>query len=799
MRQNERETNTVSDVELSCKIDRVLFKSDLFAICSCVVLEKEETEKIPGPAIFSLNPDTNEVRITAKGYGLSTEIGKRVKIEGSWVPDKKRLGCLVLDVSVCEADIGTGKEAIVSYLSSGIMRGIGPKIAEQIYKHFGDKTLDILDNQPRSLLLVPGIGKERYNRIMKTYNTDMQTRHLTKALAKYGVSYRKIVRIRQTLGENATGIIQENPYILCDVEGFGFQTADRIAVNMGIEKDSEYRIKAAIKHKMVEIQSDGHLYFPQETLIESVCTLLGLIESDDGTKGGNINQAIIEKVKTVCDCLIERKELVCISPNSSLAIEKENICVAEGGAIFLTSVFDREQLIARAIANKLSEPKDTTCTDEARRETIEECIEMLGLSLDATQEHAVLLALENPLSIITGGPGTGKTSILKAIIKSYYTEHPDAVVALAAPTGRAARRMAQQTGMEAHTIHSMLELRPDDKTDIYSAATEADFVDADFIVIDESSMIDSFLMSELMYRVGEGTKLLFLGDVNQLPSVGAGNVLRELLSCPLVPKVKLEKVYRQDDTSVIPVNAAIINAGNVDEKLVFNYSTFKYYYCQTEEEGADKIAEIIQAATQKRSLLKSTQILCPMKRRGACCTNNLNEKLHDIVNPPDKEKEEVIIDGMMFRLGDKVMQTRNIERVENGDIGYIVAISHDQEDVEENDGTRNSRDVKLAVMFDGRIEPIIYDYDAALDLVHADAITIHKSQGGEYTGIIVPVFSSMSYFFKRNMLYTAITRAKKQVVLVTDLRSIKTAIGSEDTSKRNTLLSNSICFYTENE
>lgn len=360
----------------------------------------------------------------------------------------------------------------------------------------------------------------------------------------------------------------------------------------------------------------------------------------------------------------------------------------------------------------------------------------------------------------------------------------NADIILAAPTGKAARRMTEQTGRPASTLHSLLGLRADSKTNFSSPVSQDEIVDADLLVIDESSMIDAGLMADLMYRLPERIKVIFVGDIDQLPSVGAGNVLRSLLASQCVPYSILTKVFRQGENSIIPVNSRHIIQGDTRYAKTARFWSpyFKLFPCDTEEQGQQIIKNLF-SGKKAQTMVNDIQVLAPMKNRGATCTTALNLALHDIVNPPAPDKKEAKIGLTLFRVGDKVMQTKNIDGASNGDTGFIVDISGGIDD----DGQPDPNAVQIAVQF-GKDAPILYDYEGAFELIHATAITIHKSQGSEFPVVIIPLFKSMNFFLTRNLFYTAVTRAKLQLVIVGQLEAMLSAIRREDTSKRNTAL-----------
>lgn len=741
---------------VQCFVDTVLYSKDLFAIVRCRAANGTD---IPEEAVTDFDFTTGVKFFVALGEGMNTTRGQRIILTGEWETNPK-FGRLQLRIACCEDYVGTDREEIVKYLSSKMLKGIGRKTAESIYEAFGENTLEIIEDEPKRLLEIPGIKEKKLEKLLASYEASREYHVLMKLLAKYHVSYRAVVRIKQKLGDGAATQVKDNPYVLSKVPGMGFKTADDLALNMGYPFNGKERICAAILYSLECAQEDErHMYLTRVELVERCCSKEILNAND--------TQKVYQSEVDICiEEMLKSGGLVSpVFPD-----EKGNILPTEM-RIFTQLAYTHESIAAAAIAVKLTEKPEK----RDWRPIIEKVENSLGVTLDEKQREGAIMALSNSFSVITGGPGCGKTTSLRTIVSAYQTVHPDGEIYLAAPTGRAARRMAEQTGMCASTIHSMLGLKPQTWTDFDVEPCDDEMLSCNLLIIDEASMIEAALMAELMFRVRSGTQVVFLGDSDQLPSVGPGNVLRQLLMCKDVPHTRLTRVFRQDANSVIPVNAQQVNRGIND--LRYN-PYFKKIICKDEEEAVRKIIELEKKCIDK-GMQDQTQILCPMKKRGAACTTNLNAVLQDIINPPSPEKAEAVIAGIKFRVGDKVMQTKNIEGASNGDIGHVLSISGG------NDG---EDEFQMLVKFDFSDTPLEYDYEAALDLEPATAITIHKSQGGEFPAVIVPLFKSMGFFLRRNLFYTAITRAKLQVVLVTDEKGIAIAVREEDTSKRNTIL-----------
>ena len=741
--------------QLKCKVFRVMYHRDLFAICDCI------TEERISPEVTSyVDEQSGKLHFIALGDGLCTTPGQSVILSGQWEFSEK-YGNFQLRIHDCYDHVGTSREDVVSYLSSKILKGIGRKTAESIYDRFGERTLDVIETTPQRLMEVSGIKKKKLAMILASYEKNRSLHSLTRLLSPFSISYKTIVRIHRRLGEGAAALVRKNPYCLCDMACFGFKKTDEIALMMGDFSRSPFRIHGAILYVLRQAElEEKHLYLLRGDLICRCC-------SEDVLNNGAAATITADEVSAVLHEMIEDETVHLLYVEAGDASERRMECV------YLNDNFDYEMTVSERISDKLSVNLKFQDWDSVIRDTEDE----LATQLDEVQFMGARMALGSPISVITGGPGTGKTTGLRVIVAAYGAMYPNKRIQLAAPTGRAARRMSEQTGMEARTLHSLLHLKPDTFTNFSSTVDEDEVVRADFLVIDEASMIDAHLMAELMFRLRKGTQVLFLGDIDQLPSIGAGNVLRQLLSCEALPHVKLEKIFRQADGSVIPCNAANIKNGKFS--LTEN-SHFKIFRCRNEEEGAETIKQLHERCRAK-GMVESTQVLCPMRKRGATGTNQLNVALQEILNPKAFGKVEATVGPTLFRVGDKVIQTRNIEDVSNGDIGYI----HHIYGLGKNDD-----DFRMDVYFDSCGKIVTYDYEEALDLELAYAITIHKSQGSEFSAVIVPMFKNMGYFLCRNLLYTAVTRAKDQVVLVTDLDcgGLGMAIRKEDSSQRNTML-----------
>lgn len=757
-------------IDIPCTVRKIRFERELFSICEM------ETSYRDIPQDACIDPIAavarGEAVFVALGEGIRSKVGAKVLLSGVWEPNKK-FGCpLQLRVTDCRDHIGEGKDAVVAYLSSGLIKGIGKKTAELIYDQFGDESIHILEDDPKRLLAITGIKQKKLEKIIASYIRNQDFHALARLLAPLGLSSLTIKSIAKKLGKGAAAIIRHNPYELCKVRGFSFLKADALARSLGAFANSKFRIAGGVIFTLDKAQNSGHLFLQRETLCKMAC-------AKDVLNCPNIDAEIIPaQVDTVIDAMLKEDTLKTLSVSDDIP----DIAYQR---IYLPSAYTWERTAAQALRSMLNQGKSKK-TKEEWETIVRETEDSLSFALDDTQRAAAVMALSSPVSVITGGPGTGKTSSLHVLVESFIKEYPDAEIALAAPTGRAARRMSEQIGMDASTLHHLLGLRPDEHTDFDEPCAAEDMLDADLLVVDESSMIDAELMANLMYRVSLGTQILFLGDADQLPSVGPGNVLRQLLSCPAIPSTRLTRIFRQKEDSLIPYNAANIRQGIPS----LTYSKKDFFLKKAENEG--QALSFIKALMQRSidiGISDDVQILCPMRYRGAASTNSINEALRDVMNPPSPDKAEIEIGNKRFRVGDKVMQTRNIDGAANGDIGFVSKVySVADKKAEADMDVDDDEEYVLAVQFYEEEPAVKYTKDDAFNLEMAYAITIHKSQGSEFPKVIIPLFNSMYYMLRRNLFYTAVTRAREQVILVSDENALIKAIETEDTSCRNTVL-----------
>lgn len=678
------------------------------------------------------------MQIKAVGYGLPTASSLRYDIKGHWNRDSKH--GIQFEVENYEEVITHDEHGIVAYLSCGQIYGIGPKLAEKIYAKFGNDTLDVLDKHPEKLLDISGITERKLKKICESYLANRAARDIVAFLLPYGITPNRAVKFFQKYGARTMEVVKEHPYTLCEMSGIGFITADKIAKSMGFGDISTDRVDAALLYTLAEAESCGHLCMEKHKFIENCIKLL---QTPSLTE---------EMVANRAARLVYNNELMCYND-----------------MVYRAWTAVAEIILAKHIVKRLSTVVQHKYADlNTELDTVES---NLGLKLAIEQRNAVKTALTNGLSIITGGPGTGKTMIQRAILDIYRRQNPDKKICCCAPTGRAARRMTQAAGFGASTIHRALGLMADED----GAYDEPKELDADLLLVDEVSMLDVYLAGSLLGAVKKGAQVVFIGDADQLPSVGPGAVLSEMIASECVPVIRLDKVFRQSSGSRIATNAKLIRHGN----LGLEYGDdFCFIDSPDITESAELLVELFLRETEKHGV-DNVALLSPFRQKTETGVNALNTYLQSKINPPASTKNEVECGKRLFRVGDKVMQTKNHEDVNNGDIGYVTEIF----------GYGN--DKTLYVDFgDGRIK----EYEGSdldrLDLGYAS--TVHKSQGSEYKSVIINLQSAHSVMLTRPLIYTAITRGKERVIIVGERRALCTAIKRTDTEKRGTCLAERI-------
>ncbi|EOU1806542.1 TPA: ATP-dependent RecD-like DNA helicase [Clostridium perfringens] len=697
----------------------------------------------------------NNIIHTAVGVLPHVKEGQNLKITGSWV-NHSQFG-KQFKVEECEEILPTSKDGIEKYLSSGIIQGIGPVTAKKIVNKFGEDTLNILDNNIERLKEIEGIGKKKLETIIESYREQRELKNITIFLQTHGLSVNQCLKIYKKYGASSVDTVKNNPYILCDeISGIGFKTSDKIARSLGIEIDSPFRIQSGIRYVINEFCANGHTFMPKDELIKEASNVLTV--SGDIIEENIKNAALDRKIKLE---RVNDKEGVFTIPNYYCELGITNRILTLAISNFQDISVDVDHLILQF------EKKN-------------------NITFAESQKDAIISAFQNGIEIITGGPGTGKTTIIKCIIEIFET--CGLKVLLGAPTGRAAKRMSESTGKEATTIHRMLDMGVFEKEEsVFVTNAEEHSLEADVVIIDEASMIDITLMNALLKSIKVGTRLIIVGDVDQLPSVGAGNVLNDFIESGFTKVVRLKEIFRQGKESMIVVNAHKINKGEMP-KLNEKGTDFFFIRNDIQEGILNTIIDLINTRLPKFNSnwdkLKSIQVLVPMKK-GVLGVTNLNERIQNVLNPKAPYKKEKEFRSMVFREGDKVMQIKNNYSLKwtriagkgeheglgvfNGDMGFIENI-----DLEGK---------KLSIIFDDE-RRVIYDFMYLDELDLAYAITIHKSQGSEFPVVIIPAYMGAPLLMNRNLLYTGITRAKEMVVVVGIPKALKYMVDNTRSMER---------------
>lgn len=635
------------------------------------------------------------------------------------------------------------EEGIRLYLASGLIKGVGPDTATRIVETFGVDTIRILDEEPEKLLQVRRIGRKGLERIRASWNEHRGMRDLLLFLQPHGISAAHAVRIYRAYGADAIRIVKENPYRLAmDINGIGFITADAIAAKLGFRPDHPLRIQAATLYILQKAGDDGHVYLPRQMLVDKVCQQVAVAEAQALEAIGSLE----ESQRLATDEFEEEGET----------------------GVYLRRYYHCESKTAFYLRRLLASPKAVSFNNA--RAVLDKILTSLPITLAGKQISAVEAATRVKVLVITGGPGTGKTTIINAIIKIF--EAAKAKILLAAPTGRAAKRMAEATGRDARTIHRMLEYNPVD--DRFGKNEDCPLA-CGLLVVDEASMMDTLLFYHLLKAVPLGATLILVGDIHQLPSVGPGNVLGDIIDSKTVHVVELNEIFRQSAESEIICNAHLINRGKMPllEHNAEKLSDFYFIPKDDAEEAANLMVDLIKYHIPRRfgfDPVNEVQLLTPM-HRGPVGAENMNSRLQAALNP---NAPEVRRGEKSFRLHDKVMQVRNNydKDIFNGDIGRIVYL--------------DAKEKKLSVDFDGVVMP--YGFDELDELIPAYAISIHKSQGSEYPAVVIPIMMQHYVLLQRNLIYTGVTRGKKLVVLVGEAKALGIAIRNNKTGRRFTRL-----------
>lgn len=691
--------------------------------------------------VLKLSPEKLSTQITVTLNGMAPLIGQLLEIEGEWVKHPK-FG-QQFKATTYKTVAPTEISGIEKFLASGAINGIGPAMAKKIVAEFGEKTLEIIAKSPNELLKVPGIGKKTAEKISASYLEQSELTEIMVWLENHGISNTYAGKIFAKYGSFAIDIMEKDIYRLFqDIEGIGFLTADKLAFNLGIQRDDKRRIISGIDYALMQLCNNGHCCIPEMALVDKTAKIL------------QVNNQIIFTI------LKERID------NGSLNTE----IVGGETLIYPPYLYYAEKKVATRLL-QLQQATEPLSEDNLSL-FIKVWEKDNQIQLAQKQKEAIKACLHHGVLVLTGGPGTGKTTVIKGILSILKAQ--GLKIRLAAPTGRAAKRLSETTGQKALTIHRLLEannLAQDDNLQLGFSKDIDDQLDADVIILDEVSMVDIVLMHHFLNAVPDGCRIILVGDTDQLPAVGPGSVLKDIIRSQKIPAIRLDEIFRQAQTSMIIQNAHIINAGILPD-LRRQYSDFVFYELNDDTSITQKILDLCTKDLPHEGfdVLKDVQVLSPM-HRFLCGVENLNLMLQEQLNPK-KNQDELKYSSQTFRVGDKVMHIRNNyqKNVFNGDIGFIQDINNE----------------KLTVDYFDHI--VTYEKNELNELTLAYASSVHKSQGSEYKVVIIPLSTSHYIMLQRNLLYTAITRAKQKVIIIGSKKALMTAIQSNRTQKRYTLL-----------
>ncbi|MBU0492059.1 MAG: ATP-dependent RecD-like DNA helicase [Chloroflexi bacterium] len=699
---------------------------------------------------------------TVVGNLVGVNVGERARLTGDWTTHPKY--GRQFKVEQFQVVLPATIQGIEKYLGSGLIKGIGPVTAKAIVRHFKLRTLQVIDETPDRIIEVSGVGPKRVRMIKVAWETQRHVKEIMVFLQSHGVSTSLAAKIYKQYGDDAVNVVRADPYRLArDITGIGFLTADRIARQVGIAPDAPQRVAAGVAYVLSQQSDEGHVYTPREDLVREAASLLGVeaplveqaidsLHAEEQVQQETVTYQIRHPQGTTC------------GPESVLKEEQ---------AVYLRPFYYGEVGVSNRLRTLLNvaQSRLAAFTDVDWDRAFAWLAGREAIQLSPEQAEAVRTALTHKVTVLTGGPGTGKTTTVRAVLELLETRQLKAL--LAAPTGRAAKRLSEASGRPAQTIHRLLEFSP--KEGYRFQRDEANPLDADLVIVDETSMLDLLLTNHLLKAIDPASHLLLVGDVDQLPSVGAGNVLGDIIASGQAATVRLTTIFRQDPRSLIVANAHRINQGQMP---VFRPDALDFFLFP--EPDPDRAADLLVDVVQERIPRKfgldpvdDVQVLAPMYR-GAVGVANLNVRLQEALNPASPSRAEWRAGGRVLRVGDKVMQIRNnYDRdVFNGDIGRVSAIDRE--------------DQVLTVTIDGR--PVEYDVTDLDELVHAFACSIHKAQGSEYPAVVVPVMTQHYVMLARNLLYTAVTRAKQLVVLVGTRRAIAIAVKNNRPAQRHTAL-----------
>jgi len=680
--------------------------------------------------------------IKAVGYCLPIAEKVRYRLNGHWAKHPRH--GLQFEVEGYEEVISHTKEGIIGYLASGQIKGVGRKIAELIYDTFGQDTLEILDREPEKLMSVRGISKKRLQKICDSYLATRGARDVIAFLSPHGVTANRAIKIYREYGKDTMDIIRNHPYRLVEMAGIAFKTADKLAMSLGLPAVSPERVDEALMYAIAEAEVEGHLCLEKHDFLRRTLRLLETPEITEDMAAGRAYH------------LVQENRLVCYD-----------------GYVYRSSTATVENNIAFHITQQMKmevepyEHLDLAIMGEERK---------LKIRLAPEQRDAVKMALSSKFCVITGGPGTGKTAVQKAILDLYREKYPEATIVCCAPTGQAAQKMKESSGLPASTIHKALCIKanPD------GSLTTGIMLNADLILVDEVSMMDAFLAERLFAAVPPNARLVLVGDADQLPSVGPGAVLKDIIGSGVVPVVRLDHVFRQSAGSRIATNARLIKHGN----LSMEYGPDFMFFDSKDLAVSADIIENLYMQEVKKFGVDGVAFLTPFRHKTETSVDAMNARLQALVNPAAPGKPEAVYGQLRFRLGDKVMQIKNYEQVNNGDVGYIIGIT----------GPENEASVQID-FGDGRIMEYENDQMKMLDLGYAS--TVHKSQGAQYKSVIMNLQCAHAIMLIRAIVYTAITRARLRLAIVGERKALCRAIRNTKADQRGTRLAQRIQNFIE--
>ena len=758
-----------------------------------ITFHSEET----GYTVAKLTPELHSrelfgqpAEITLVGNMATLNVGEFVEVRGEWKlhPEYGRQFAVEHLHTVLPATVA----GIEKYLGSGMIKGVGPVTAKRIVKHFGEDTLEVIENTPERLAEVPGVGRKRIQMVRNAWAEQRAIKEVMLFLQSNGVSTSLATKIYKFYGDDAIGIVQTDPYRLAqDIYGIGFLTADKIAQSLGIPADSPQRVAAGVAYALSQAADNGHVFLPSSELLSEASELLsvspeqaasGITQLWDqdtvkvtATPGGNVlPPAVAATLEETPQLIAEHGQLY-----ATATLERAKALLETDRPVYLTPMYYSEQGAGNQTLRILNDRASRLASFAGALDWADRFARLersAGIRLAPEQRQAVQTALTRRISIITGGPGTGKTTTVRTVLQLCQQAGHRAL--LAAPTGRAAKRLSETTGHEAKTIHRLLEFQPAEGFAFKRDATNP--LDADLLIVDEASMLDTVLTNHLLKAVSPGMHLLLVGDVDQLPSVGAGNVLDDLIAAidamarpDKAAVVRLREIFRQAQGSLIITNAHRINQGQMPDLSNATSSDFFVFKTEDPQRAAELCVELVRERIPRRFAIPSSdvQVLSPM-HRGVAGVSSLNIAIQQALNPPHETKAQRQAGNRTFRTGDRVMQIRNDydKEVYNGDIGEIAAIDLEMQ--------------HLTVMMDGRA--VRYDFLELDELVHAFAISVHKSQGSEFPAVVLPILTSHYMMLQRNLLYTAVTRARRLVVLVGQPKAIAMAVRNNAVTERHT-------------